>query len=366
MVDYSRATTSKAAKDAFDSTADSLIRAIESLKGEYSKEWETEEEYRKGRAAIIENVKPILKEHDIKLRKPLDRCNNEELMEELDRAAQALPYEDREEIEVAKVRIDGRYTQIVEQAKILEALNDKLAKYHLPEKDYDQEVIISINDLKKSHETKREEVKEVKEETPKQTETIIFPTTRESRHEEDLEEVTDVYQADEALLSSFNEMVETELVEVEPHILEESDIVVVDEDEDEEYTFDDAFDSLFDEDRENSDDTSLMEEFLEAKEEMMNEEPEYQIYELKDDQTLSEIVDYVYEGKLSWYDIYLYKDNKGMIDRKCAELVMDPEDAAYEKGVLTGLMIEYPKNFVTYQGYKNEEKEEEKGFAKAA
>ncbi|MDE6292239.1 MAG: hypothetical protein K2L98_01000, partial [Bacilli bacterium] len=93
-------------------------------------------------------------------------------------------------------------------------------------------------------------------------------------------------------------------------------------------------------------------------------------YELKDDQTLAEIVDYVYEGKLSWYDIYRYGNNQGMIDRKCAEKDnIDPEDAAYTAGVLTGINIEYPKNFITYESIKankEQEQEDEKGFAKAA
>ena len=378
MVDYSKAQTSKAAKEAFDSTIDSLIKAIQAIKGENDVEWEVVEEYRKGRAAIIEDVIPILKAHNIKLEKPLSRCNHEELMAELRQAAEQLPYEAREEVEVAMVRIDGRYTQIVEQTKKLEAISAKLAKFHLPEKDYDQEVVISFEELKKAHETK-------KEEAPKAT---PMPT-RESRivkNDPDLEEVVNVSKANEELISSFNDLVEAEKaeqVEIEeteeieektPMILEEGDILSIEEDETE-INFDDAFDSLF-EDEKTSDDASLMEEFLEGKEqelekeeEVSPEEVDYQTYELKSDQTLAEIVDYVYDGKLSWYDIYRYGNNQGMIDRKCAESNMDPEDAAYTAGALTGIDIEYPKNFVTYESIRKDrtqEDQEEKGYARAA
>ena len=377
MVDYSKAQTSKAAKEAFDSTIDSLIKAIQAIKGENDVEWEVVEEYRKGRAAIIEDVIPILKAHNIKLEKPLSRCNHEELMAELRQAADQLPYEAREEVEVAMVRIDGRYTQIVEQTKKLEAISAKLAKFHLPEKDYEQEVVISYADLKKAHEAKKKEAP---------TETAM--PTRESRmakNDPDLEEVASVSKADQELISSFEDLVEAEKAEQEkieatevveeqmPMIIEEGDILAIEEPEETEVNFDDAFDSLF---AEESDDASLMEEFLEGKEqelekeeEVSPEEADFQTYELKSDQTLAEIVDYVYDGKLSWYDIYRYGNNQGMIDRKCAESNMDPEDAAYTAGALSGIDIEYPKNFVTYESIRKDrhkDEQEEKGFAKAA
>lgn len=362
MVDYSKAATSKAAKEAFDSTVDSLIREINNIKAEHDVEWNVEEEYRKGRAAIIEDVIPILKAHNIKLEKPLSRCNHEELMAELRQAAENLPYEPREEVEVAMVRIDGRYTKILEQAKKLEALSEKLAKFHLPEKDYDQEVVISFADLKKAHEAKAEQ--------PSKEVEVPSRESRTANLDASLEEVVNVSKADTELLNSLDELVKEEKEGLEfseesektPMIIEESDIIAIGTDE-EEFGFDDAFDSLFEDDK--ADDASLMEEFLENKEEVLPEEADYQTYELKSDQTLSQIVDYVYEGKLSWYDIYRYGNNQGMIDRKCAELNMDPEDAAYTEGALTGIDIEYPKNFVTYESIKKNN-EEEKGFAKAA
>lgn len=376
MVDYSKAATSKAAKEAFDSTVDSLIREInkiaESLikeinkiKDEHDVEWNVEEDYRKGRAAIIEDVIPILKAHNIKLEKPLSRCNNEELMAELHQATESLPYEPREEVEVAMVRIDGRYTKILEQAKKLETLNEKLAKFHLPERDYDKEVVISFADLKKAYEAKAEPTHKEEKMPTRESRTVDF--------NRDLEEVVKVSKAEPELLNSLDELVKEEKEALEPvkepektpMIIEESDIIAVEaEEESEEFGFEDAFDSLFEDDK--ADDASLMEEFLESQEEVLPEEADYQTYELKSDQTLSQIVDYVYEGKLSWYDIYRYGNNQGMIDRKCAELNIDPEDAAYTEGVLTGIDIEYPKNFVTYESIRKDREKEEKGFARAA
>ena len=374
MVDYSKAATARAEKESFDSTVESLIKEINKIKDEHDVEWDIEEEYRKGRAAIIEDVIPILKSHNIKLEKPLSRCNHDELMAELRQATELLPYEAREEVEVAMVRIDGRYTKILEQAKKLEALREKLAKFHLLEKDYYKEVVISYEDLKKAQETK-------KEQAPKQTDV----PTRESRTpklNEELEQVVNISKADQNLLNSLDELTKKETVileepvesETTPKIIEESDILAIEQGDSEEFGFDAAFDSLFEDDKEN-DDASLMEEFLEGKEqdledgEITPEEADYQTYELKNDQTLAEIVDYVYDGKLSWYDIYRYGNNQGMIDRKCAEVHMDPEDAAYTTGALTGIDIEYPKNFVTYESIRKDrtqEDQEEKGFAKAA
>ncbi|MDE6141893.1 MAG: hypothetical protein K2G03_04760, partial [Bacilli bacterium] len=263
---------------------------------------------------------------------------------------------------------------ILEQAKKLEALREKLAKFHLLEKDYYKEVVISYEDLKKAQETK-------KEQAPKQTDV----PTRESRTpklNEELEQVVNISKADQNLLNSLDELTKKETVileepvesETTPKIIEESDILAIEQGDSEEFGFDAAFDSLFEDDKEN-DDASLMEEFLEGKEqdledgEITPEEADYQTYELKNDQTLAEIVDYVYDGKLSWYDIYRYGNNQGMIDRKCAEVHMDPEDAAYTTGALTGIDIEYPKNFVTYESIRKDrtqEDQEEKGFAKAA
>lgn len=364
MVDYSKAQTSKAAKTAFDSTVNALIVGIQNIKSENDAEWEIAEEYRKGRSAIIEDVViPILKTYNIKLKKPLDRCNHEELMAELSEAAEELPYEAREEVEVAMVRIDGRYTKILEQTEKLEAISAKLAKFPLLEKDHDQEVLISFDKLKKEHEAKVEQAIEETE--------VPTRESRAAKNNPDLEEVADVTKADPELLESLDNLVAFErqntegLEEKTPKVLEEEDILAIEESE--ELGFDEALDSLF-EDGVETDDASLMEEFLDVKEEILPEEADYQTYELKDDQTLAEIVDYVYEGKLSWYDIYRYGNNQGMIDRKCAEKDnIDPEDAAYTAGVLTGINIEYPKNFITYESIKaNKEQEEEKGFAKAA
>lgn len=347
MVDYSRAQTSKAAKDSFNSTVVSLMDAIQKLKDEYNKEWEEVEELRKGYTSIIKSVKPILNENNVKLDLNIDRCNHDELIEEFSKVATTLPFKSREDIEVAIVRICSRYTQIQEKAKKLDTFNEQLSKFFLPEKDYDKEAVISYEDIKRNRQEKVETIAK-KEEIP----------ARESRVKNvdyDLEEVESVTKADENLLESLDELVAEEKASNTPNIIEESDIVYIESDE-EEFSFDDAFDNLFDEDRnEDNDDASLMEEFLKTKEDVLPEEANYQTYELKENQTLAEIVDYVYEGKVSWYDIYLYGNNQGMIDRKCAELDVTLDDAAYTPGILSGINIEYPKNFVTYESIKKQE-----------
>lgn len=329
--DYIRAAKSKAKKEAFDSAVNSLITAIQNLKDRHDKEWEVVEELRKGYASIIESVNPILKEnYDGKLAKPLDRCNHDELIAELRKASATMPYGPREEIEVAIVRIESRYTQIQEQAQKLEDLNEELSNYHLLEKDYKQEVVVSFENLK----------------------------NQRAEEGENLEEVESVTNADANLLKSLEELVDKDDKPRETReIIDESDIT-----SGEEIDFAEAFDDLFADEEEKGDETRI-EKFLESTGDESLEETDCQLYKLNEDQTLADVVKYVYQGNISWVDIYHYGDNQVKIDRKCAELNIDPEEAAYIEGALSGIEIEFPKEFVAYE---ERQRQDEKGHAKAA
>lgn len=354
MIDYSRAASSKAANESFQNQAEALKKEIQDLQNQYQIEWDNIEELRKGRAAIIENLIPILKDNGIKLAKPLSRCNHEELMSELKEASNTLPYSAKEEVEVAMVRIDGRYNQIVEQGKKLDELYEKLSKFYIVEKDYDQEVIVSLEEYKKSHQSKKKDENKTKPSISDDKQDI------EESKDKELEKVEQIEQGDQEVVSSLDELINHKLnfgEEKEPEIIEEENLTLFNE-FDNELDFDEAFDSVFadeNNDLDNGDDIQKMNEFLLNEQNNLEEEQDYQIYGLKDDQTLAKIVEYVYGGNLSWYDIYRYGNNQGMIDRKCAEAKIDPEDAAYKEGVLTDLPLEYPKNFIMYEEIKNED-----------
>ena len=336
MTDYVRYFHAKSlteASDAFRATADAIIKQIENLKEEYSKKWEALSELRKEYSAIIQSITPILKENGVKPAKPLDRCNYDELMGGLREASGNLPYGPLEEIKVAMVRLEIRYTQILNLAKELESLNQKLSLYPLKEADYEKEaVIVSFKD----HQRGKDEYEELSDGIPSES--------------SDLEEVYSVTESDPALRKSLKEIAK-ETEEVSQDELDEKKLL--NESDEEEYDFD--LEGFFTGDNDEENMTKYLGESL--------DEPDSQPYELNNKQTLDDIVAYVYGGKASVSTIYHYGRNKRMIDERCAELDMDPEDAFYTEGALSGLELEFPKNIVA-----NEDvfEQEEKGMAKAA
>lgn len=472
MVDYSRAASSRAAKASFDKAAQSLISEIQELQAEYETEWKKVEDLRRSRASLIENVIPILKSNEVKLARPLSKCDNGELMEELSKTVNSLDTTPQEEVKVAMVRIESRYDQLVKQAKKLDALYERLSSYYVPEKDYDDEVVVSLKGRKKKkNEDKKQEV--VVDENPKpEVEVIIndeieMPVTAEAKdfldhldatgEEESLGEYFQDAQPsdvevevpmDKPTIEDAGDTPEDQQPEEEPQIdVEEAALdEVVDAPLDvpldavsDETGLDidtealDAYNNAADYNMDNLEtifqSSNLEEEYrdkpvdfqgndldgkyseiptdyqsdgyeqvlsatpaspelIEEVESLIDsrrlfdyldqlysnsdsvgdskavevhneEEPDFHTYSLNSNQTFSQIVDYVYEGNLTWYDIYRYADNEDVINNRCEELGIDIEDAANTPGALADIDIKYPKNFTPYE-------EKTVGYGKAA
>ncbi len=481
MVDYSRAATSRAAKSSFDQAAQSLISEIQALQAEYETEWKKVEELRRSRASLIENVIPILKNNEVKLARPLSKCDNTELMEELRNIVNSLDTTPQEEIRVAMVRIDSRYSQLVKQAKKLDALYERLSSYYVPEKDYGEEVVISLKGQKKKKTdevsvplsfdsvvlpdvTDNEIVKgeqfektqeKVDEGVAPEVEAILEQVSDVDNHEashdgayEDSTQTIDLDIDETPLFTSnlfeeyddsttygipeisFDDAVEDPLEKndsttnsyEDPKLLADLSSDDLDFDAMNNYlgsmsnsSFDynidnlgnifqtDDFEDEYSESKSNYSDEGLEQVISSApaSQELINEvetlidskklfsyldnfsddhtkgndssdkviqlfdrvepekveesapvddeEPEFHIYSLNSDQTLSQIVDYVYEGNITWHDLYRYADNDEVISKRCEEMNVDIEDAVNTPGVLADLDIKYPKNFVPYR-----------------
>ncbi len=287
MLDYSRSGDSKSAKDSFYAALSTARSELDKIEQAYVENWEPKEEYRKSRSAILEDMVALLKKNNIKLEKPLSRCNNEEAVHALLEIAPTLPYEEREEVKVAVVRIDERYKQIEYYGKKLDELANQLANFYVPEKDYDDEVIISLKDYQMDKEN---------------TETF-----EESSSKETIDETVSIEGADD-----FKEDSSDFFSYFEDHLAEEQE-----------------------------------EALPEINDTEMDEPENGVVYTLKDKQTLEEVVEYVYEGQVSWYDIYLYGNNKETLDQFCEEYGYDIEDAVRTKGILTGLSFEFPQQIKT-------------------
>lgn len=274
MLDYSRSSNSKGARDSFHASLVTVKEELGNVEQQYEDLWNHLEEIRKSRAAIIERMIALLKENNIKLEKPLSRCNNSETIANLAQVADALPYDIREEVKVAMVRIDERHKQIVKLGTKLDELAGKLSHFYVPEKDYEDEVVISLQDYQ-------------------QEESVEYS-------EEPLEEMEEDF-----------------IKEMEKAKFEEP---IIEDDEMEDYFMED---------------------------EVEEEEESVVSYTMGDTQTLQEVVQHVYGDHISWYDIYLYGNNKDVLDELCEKYGYDIEDTASTVGLLAGLTFEFPNHIVS-------------------
>lgn len=166
MVDFSRAEGSRNHHSSFDKTINEIIERVNELQNMYNTTWEELEHYRKERAAYIENIIQIIKNSKLRTDLPLGRCNNDELINQLNKILPALPFEDKEEVECSIVRINNRYTEIVRLGEKLEKLASDLSSFYIKEQDASLEVEVTLNKDKQSDDTleKVENITEAPEE----------------------------------------------------------------------------------------------------------------------------------------------------------------------------------------------------------
>jgi len=294
MVDFSRAEGSKSHRAAFMRETSNVISYEESLKEQYNTIWEKLEKLRKDRAAIIEDTIQLLKNNKVKLEKQLGRCNNEELISELNSVKMSLPYVERETIEISALKIDNRYDLIQEYGKELQKIYNSILAFKVREIDEDEEVEISTS---KNNDEKVEDERE------------------------ELESVVSIKKASKSLVTSLEEYKKSH----RPDIIDDEDLIG-----DEDLLDTDELSSI-------SDEIAYITEDL--KEENSDE---FIPYSIDDMHSLKEVAKHVYGEDDSWVKIYDYADNAIVIDEVSRNTGESINYIASTPGVLKNVIIKFP------------------------
>lgn len=359
MQDFSKAEVSRNHNTSFKASIKTALEFIDELNQTYQTSRDELEVLRKERAAIIENIIQTLKNKKVKIDKPLGKCNNFEINEELLKVIENLDFKEREKFQCDLIRINNRYARITELGKKLEEVSNKLSTLHVPEGDYDDEVIIDLTPKTTpvSEPIKSEEVVEqLKEETVVQENPTIVveeavPVVEEvvSNDDEDIPVVDDITMSIPIINNitpSTNDEVKDSTSETEqkkPVIIEESDLYL------DEYT--DKDDSL-------AVDYGFSNEEIEPKKVTSYNEPDedeedFLYYTITNGVTLEEIAQSVYEDPKLWIDIYKYDTNKGIIDRTAAKLKLTVKETCTKPGNLDDIKLKFPVELVTYEEITN-------------
>ncbi len=286
MVDFSKAEQTKNHKFSFEKTINSLYEHLEGLRKDYLAQWELVEKHRKERAAMVEQLMKVVKEEKIKLATPLNRCNHEELMNEMAEVLPTLTPEVQDKVKPLIQEIDNKYVSIQNEAEKLEKIFIDLSDIRLKEADYEDEV-------------------------------IFMPKKRPKDPTDEIIEKEKTY----------------------PSIIENNDLVykanTIEKDTNMSNTIAEEIESIL------SSDVPLLkpqEEVIEVKEPEVEDIP----YTLHNGITFIEIAENVYGNKNLWEDLYRYGPNRDIIDRKAQEYNVDVETAVNSPTVLDNVELVLP------------------------
>lgn len=278
-------------KVSFDATYDSIKRSIDSLKDEYDNTWNALNETRKKWASIQESIIVIVKSHRIKFSKSLDKCSNEEMIQEIKRIIEKLP-EEQEILEKYIKDLNKYYSIMTDYSNKLMKLSEKLNLMSPLEEDKDEELIIDLDAYREA----------------------------KNRSMLGLEEVIATYTATDKIINSKNQILNTSTVEKVPFI-EINNFLVTDP------------------------------KIAYAKE---TDELDYLEYEIKGNLTLIDIAESVYGNKSYWVFLYNYSTNKDIIDEIAEKYEVEPSVIAIIKGFLDGVKLKFPLDlFDTYRVSEN-------------
>lgn len=278
-------------KVSFDATYDSIKRSIDRLKDEYDNTWNALNETRKKWASIQESIIVIVKSHRIKFSKSLDKCSNEEMIQEIKRIIEKLPQE-QEILEKYIKDLNKYYSIMTDYSNKLMKLSEKLNLMSPLEEDKDEELIIDLDAYREA----------------------------KNRSMLGLEEVIATYTATDKIINSKNQILNTSTVEKVPFI-EINNFLVTDP------------------------------KIADAKE---TDELDYLEYEIKGNLTLIDIAESVYGNKSYWVFLYNYSTNKDIIDEIAEKYEVEPSVIAIIKGFLDGVKLKFPLDlFDTYRVSEN-------------
>ncbi len=345
MIDFSRAEVSKNHHASFMKTSNNIISFVEGLQSKYNSIREKLEIIRKEMAAIKEETIQLIKNNKIRLGKQLCRCDNKELNAELLNAINALEDDEKEKIQINLIKINNRYDKIQVLGKELEEIAEKIAAYRVIEDDYEEEVVLTIP---KKDKEKKSNTNEKKKEIEKKETLIEKPQVKKvEQKDKELEKVINVHSAKEALLKDYE-------AKVGKTVSQESAPISYEIEEDIQYfTATDLYNT--------NELASIQDEmdYLASVEESLNQESEiseskestdndeYILFTIKDQVTLKEIAQNVYQSEENWRSLYNYGSNTNKIDRKSAEYGMSVEEIASTPGCLNNVTLQFPTLLIT-------------------
>lgn len=335
MTTFTRATESKEHRNNVMDAAKRTIDTINKLTTEYESVWQKLEGYRKERAALIEDIIKIVKDGNIKLRKQLCRCDNQELNDVLEEVVDDLDLNQQEVIKCALVKINIRYKQIAELGKKLEGIMQELSHFRTMEADYTDEVVIPYSKLI------ADRIKKKAMATPAE--------------EEELEEVVSTSFAPPSIVISIGDFLENNKKEVNladeekeiafSAIIEESEFAPLYEQKSD---IEGAVPNI-EEEYPEATVTNIIASTQETNSsEQIPDETDFVEFKIENNITLSDIAERVYSSKDYWEALYSYGMNKSRIDRIAAEYNLPYQTICTESGYLNGVELQFPLELVMY------------------
>ena len=289
MLDFSKAEQTKNHKFSFEKTINSLYDHLEGLRKEYLAQWELVENHRKERAALVEQLIKLVKDENIKLATPLNRCTHEELMNEMASVLPTLSPEVQEKVKPLIQEIDNKFVSIQNEAEKLEKIFVDLSDIRLKEADYEDEVIFV---------PKKKDKPPVVEEEVVEDKNKDYPSIIENK---DMMYKPGSIEKDTSMSNAIAEEIESIL---------NSDVIP----------------------------KKPEEQVIELSDAKVEDIP----YTLSNGTTFIEITENVYGDKNLWEDLYRYGSNKDIIDRKAQEYNVSVETAVKSPTILENTELVLP------------------------
>ena len=346
MVNFAIFSNAKNHKKSFDHEVKEAIDYINSLSEKYTVKYKRLNKLSEERKSNIDLLQRTFDKYNLNYKKPLVENSVEDikqytddLLGQLTVSLASVSEEKRDEVmkdyldvsaAIAKIQAVGSY--IKTEGEGLVELADELHDVRIPEKDSKEEVIIDFKSrLAKKKAEKENEV--IEEDDGK----YVFPVIlNDIGYDKDLDEEK---KEEDTQDSIYNEEISNEIF----------DSSLEDEAKLDEESIQNFFDTKFQSEEEDT----IVEE---PKDESPIEEVDV---EIQDGSSLADKVESVYGDSEYWPYIYNYNDaNRGVIDRKSEESFMSVEDAVYDDKALSGVVIQFPTELVTFE-QKEETDEEE-------
>jgi len=357
MVNFAIFSNAKNHKKSFDHEVKEAIEYINSLSEKYTVKYKRLNKLSEERKSNIDLLQRTFDKYNLNYKKPLVENSvedikqySDDLLGQLTVSLASVSEEKRDEVmkdyldvsaAIAKIQAVGSY--IKTEGEGLVELADELHDVRIPEKDSKEEVIIDFKSMLAKKKAEKESEVMVEDDGkyvfPVILNDIGFENDKEESKEETKEET-------EVQTDKFDDEISSEIF----------DSSLEDEAKLDEESIQNFFDTKF----------ASEEEEVTLEEEQKDDSPVEEVdVTIEEGSSLAGKVESVYGEAEYWPYIYNYNDsNRGVIDRKSEESFMSVEDAVYDDKALSGVVIQFPTELVTFE-QKEETDEEENEYKRA-